>query len=1114
MLNVVNVYAPQSVSAKQLVWNDLSSALEGQSGMWVVGGDFNAVRDPSERRNSRFNNRCATNFNNFIQNSGLIEYDLKGRRFTCIRGNGKKLSKIDRFLVSPDFFNRWPDAVVRALSASYSDHGPIVLSSQVRNFGAKPFRVFNSWLEKDGYKEAVEKSLEDFFFNGPPDLVLNQKLAFIRKGVKLWRDGLRKKEGEASSRALEELEDLESKMEVREISEEEEWAYMENKKVLYDIERGKMLDLRQRARTKWALDGDENSKFFHAHVNARKAVNGIPGLIIGSRWVDKPVQVKLEVLKFFRNRFSEVVVNRPDWVSHGLRQLSDTEKESLVMPFSLSEIKCALKECGDDKAPGPDGFNFKFIKVFWHLFETDFLKVFERFFEDGAFSMGCNSSFIKLIPKIKDPVDLKNYRPINLIGIISKMVSKVLANRLKSVIGSVVSESQSAFLKGNFILDGPLIVNELYNWCKKSKKKVFFLKIDFEKAYDNVNWNFLNSIMEQMGFPSRWCNWIKGSVESARSSVLVNGSPTFEFKCSKGIRQGDPISPFLFILVMEALSYMFDKEKSEGLLVGIQTPRNGPVVSHLFYADDAIIMGEWSRSNITNVVRILRVFHICSGLKINIAKSNLYGVGVSNGDLSDMANIIGCQAEEFPFRYLGLTVGANMNRVVNWKPVYDIFDTRLAKWKAGLLSMGGRITLIKSVLESLPNYFFSLYKAPVQVIKELEAKIRKFLWGGDPSSNKVHWAAWDRVALPVDRGGLGLCKLKTINNSLLSKWGWRFLVDKQKLWVKVIEAVHKTKNRWDCFPVRKSLGGVWGNIINLVDNMVLDNKPLKSFFTGEVGNGRAFQFWIDPWSSLGPLRLRFPALFDLEEKKECLIHERVIIGSGVSRYDWKWRRPLMAGQEVNELIDLCGMLHSLELKDVKDKWLWSGSADNQFSVGTVKAAIIRKIDSAVEWWPSKCKWIPWKCNVFIWRLGLNKLATMDALRKRNMAGDDCYCVLCGEVEETVDHLFISCGFSSTIWALISLWCKIPNIFAFSIKDLLDLHEDVGGSERKRAAIQGIIRIGCWCIWKARNDHKFNNKEIKVEGIIRDIKSFGFFWYSTRSKRNVVSWEDWRSFVNM
>ncbi|XP_021971931.1 uncharacterized protein LOC110867102 [Helianthus annuus] len=241
-LNVANVYAPESVNAKLGVWNELSAAIEDYTGLWLVGGDFNAVRDSSERRNSRLNLSCTTNFNNFIFNSGLLEYDLKGRR---------------------------------ALSASYSDHGPILLITRARNFGAKPFRVFNSWLGKEGYKEAVEKSLEGINFTGQPDLILAQKFSLIRKGLKAWRDEAKKKEGDLANLAVAKMEELENIMETRGLLEEEEWSYLENKKLLLEIERRKTMDLKQRSRTKWALDGDENSKFFHAHVNARKAINGI-----------------------------------------------------------------------------------------------------------------------------------------------------------------------------------------------------------------------------------------------------------------------------------------------------------------------------------------------------------------------------------------------------------------------------------------------------------------------------------------------------------------------------------------------------------------------------------------------------------------------------------------------------------------------------------------------------------------------------------------------------------------------------------------------------------------------------------------------------------------------
>ncbi|KAJ0535016.1 putative RNA-directed DNA polymerase [Helianthus annuus] len=258
-----------------------------------------------------------------------------------------------------------------------------------------------------------------------------------------------------------------------------------------------------------------------------------------------------------------------------------------------------------------------------------------------------------------------------------------------------------------------------------------------------------------------------GILASARAAVLVNGSPTFDFQCFKGMRQGDPLSPFLFLIVMEVLSCCLEKAVAIGAISGVKLPKNGPILSHLLYADDALVIGDWSESSILNVVRVLRGFHICSGLRINLAKSNIYGIGVSASEVESMASLVGCKPDHLPFKYLGLTVGANMNCINNWKPVVDIFESRLSLWKASVLSMGGRITLIKAVLECLPNYFFSLYKAPVGVVNQLESIIRRFLWGG--SGGKMSWVSWDRVACPVDKGGLGLRKLGSINKSLILK---------------------------------------------------------------------------------------------------------------------------------------------------------------------------------------------------------------------------------------------------------------------------------------------------------------------------------------------------------
>ncbi|KAJ0909222.1 putative RNA-directed DNA polymerase [Helianthus annuus] len=375
-----------------------------------------------------------------------------------------------------------------------------------------------------------------------------------------------------------------------------------------------------------------------------------------------------------------------------------------------------------------------------------------------------------------------------------------------------------------------------------------------------------------------------GVLKSANSSVLVNGLPTFTFRCEKGMRQGDPLSPFLFLVVMEALSSMISDAKGAEVIKGIPILNNGSVMSHLLYADDAIVMGEWSRAELFNIVRILRVFYLCSGLKINLEKSNLYGIGVGLEETRELANVMGCKPDCLPFKYLGLKVGANMNRISNWQPVLEIFRARLSKWKSHLLSIGGRVVLIKSVLESLPTYYFSLYKAPKKIISDLESMIKRFLWGGSMEERKMHWVAWDSVSHHIKDGGLGLNKLELVNTSLLTKWGWRFKSEGNNLWKKVIGALHSNRKGWECIPFKKSLPRVWNNIAKIFINTKVDGRPLRNFLKGSVGNGEKVAFWLDCWLMNKPLKTAFPDLFRAETDKRCTVADRIKVINGETSF--------------------------------------------------------------------------------------------------------------------------------------------------------------------------------------------------------------------------------------
>nr|GEU67212.1 RNA-directed DNA polymerase, eukaryota, reverse transcriptase zinc-binding domain protein [Tanacetum cinerariifolium] len=180
------------------------------------------------------------------------------------------------------------------------------------------------------------------------------------------------------------------------------------------------------------------------------------------------------------------------------------------------------------------------------------------------------------------------------------------------VLDDFVNEIQSAFVADRQILDGPSNLNELVQWCKKKKKQAMIFKVDFEKAYDSVRWDFVDDILKKFGFGEKWCKWIQSCLRSSRGSVIVNGSHTKEFQFHKGLKQGDPLFPFLFILVMESLHVSFQRVVGACLFKGIKVA-SSLHISHLFYADDAIFMGQWNQSNIDTITRVLEVFHRCFG---------------------------------------------------------------------------------------------------------------------------------------------------------------------------------------------------------------------------------------------------------------------------------------------------------------------------------------------------------------------------------------------------------------------------------------------------------------------------------------------------------------------
>lgn len=1107
-LTIVNVYGPQNRSDKINLWNKLTIVKDKFDGNWIFIGDFNEVRFPEDRFNSIFNHNGAQIFNEFIYNAGLMEYAMGRKKFTFRAGNSQKLSKIDRALVCESFWNKWPEASFSALDMGISDHCPIILITDARNFGPRPFKFFDSWLSHPELPDVVNIGCKGALTKGVPSKILAFKLKGMKQAIKDWMYEVKRRQNEQIVVAKGKVSDYEALMENRILTEQELNHELECRMLLNKLESDRVMDLKQQARIKWAVEGDENSAFFHGFIKNRICKSRINGLVIDNEWCTIPGRIKQEAQAHFARRFCEPIKRRPTFKCDGINRLQDEDRDKLVEPFTREEVLNAIKECDGSRAPGPDGFNFNFIKRFWTLLEKDFMDLMHQFHSDGFIHKGMSSSFITLIPKINDPNGLNDFRPISLLGCISKLISKILANRLRKVINHIVSDVQTGFIAGRNILDGPLIINEVMGWVKKSKKKTLLFKIDFEKAFDSINWEFVDTIMGYMNFSGKWRMWIRGVLSSARASVLINGSPSKEFQYERGVRQGDPLSPFIFIIAMEAFTYFMSKGCELEMFKGLQTPKKGPMLSHLMYADDVMVIGEWSKNNVNFLARFLRSFNLVSGLKINFHKSSLYGICCNESEVSEVALDLGCKVGKIPFIHLGLMIGANMKIAKNWKPVIDLVEARLSLWKANTLSIGGRVTLIKSVFESLPVFYFSLYKAPLCIIRKLDCLRRRFLWGGSKDDKGISWVAWDKVTRPKNKGGLGLTDLNDFNTSLLTKWHWRFRNEEGRLWRRCIKALHETQCMGKAIPCKLMASGNWKTICSVDNSFNAKGININDCFHGRIGNGESLRFWLDNWTGHGQLCRLFPSLFKLEAAKNTNVASRI---SNRGEFKWRWKGADWSQEAIDDLVKLYNLDIQVNFKDTQDKWEWGLKGANAFSVSSARCLLSSYTMAEDEVTFPWINILPKKISIFGWRLLLNRLPTKDLLMQRGLHIADPDCVFCGDSVESLDHLMTGCRITRELWDKIEEWCKFKPMIIFSVKDLIFYHISLNGSKARKNIIQSVIMVACWVIWKARNGMIFNGSKVNVGGMLKEIKSMGFLWIKNRFSKWSLEEHKWLDF---
>ena len=526
---------------------------------------------------------------------------------------------------------------------------------------------------------------------------------------------------------------------------------------------------RQRARIQWLSEGDSNSKFFHRKVSARKAKNRIVLLQRGDGTLcTEGHEMESMATSFYENLYaSENTVGIEEVLSRIPVKVDGQMNSKLNAPYSKEEVKTALFQMFPTKAPGPDGFPAHFFQRHWDLCGDEVTDIVLCVLSGVDSPEEINKTFIVLIPKIASPKNLGQFRPISLCNVIFKIASKVLANRLKLILPDIISEEQSAFVPGRLITDNFISAYECLHYMKTRKvkgNKFCALKLDMMKAYDRLEWSYLRAVMLKLGISTRFTDTVMRCVTSVSFSVMFNGGCWDEFRPRRGIRQGDPISPYLFLLAAEGLSCLLKTSNPAESIHGITVAPGAPQVNHLLFADDSLLFFDATPEMAMRVESILQKYCAASGQRINKDKSSIFfSKGCSDMMKQEIKQTLDVQNEKLSGKYLGLPSDVGRTKEGSFKYLKDRIWKQVQGWMEKALSVGGKEVLIKSVAQAIPTYSMACFKLPRGLCQHINGLLRKFWWGSKKGERRTAWVSWDVMSQPKYMGGMGFRDIELFN---------------------------------------------------------------------------------------------------------------------------------------------------------------------------------------------------------------------------------------------------------------------------------------------------------------------------------------------------------------